>query len=163
PGFVDLYLLVEAVGDGLQLVDGGIVLLCLDALHVRLLLGLQLVASLGNGVIELLVDAGRVVVDRLLVRADGLLSGNHVLERCGPAVWDLRRSLRVGAVCIRCCGSRGERDREKSLHKTSPGARDRNAILKGARERALLCTATRARGPPPGTCVARRAPRAQEA
>ena len=47
---VDLHLLVEAVGDALQLVDGGVVLLRLHLLHLGLLRGLERIALLGDGV-----------------------------------------------------------------------------------------------------------------
>jgi len=46
-------LLVEAVGNVLQLIDRGVVFLGLDVLQVRFLLRLELVAPLFDGLIEL--------------------------------------------------------------------------------------------------------------
>src|SRR2546429_5105281 len=63
----DADLLVEAIGDALQLIDGGIVLLHLDALHVSLLRGRQLVAGLRDRIVVLELDAGDVGLDFLVV------------------------------------------------------------------------------------------------
>src|ERR1700735_4172994 len=66
-GLVDADLLVEAIGNTLELVDRGIVLLHLDLLHVGLLLRSQLVAGGRYRGLVLELDAGHVGVDVLVV------------------------------------------------------------------------------------------------
>src|ERR1700731_1506438 len=55
-GLVEANLLVEAVGDSLQLVDGGVVLLHFHFLHVGLLLRRELVTGVGDRGLVLELD-----------------------------------------------------------------------------------------------------------
>src|SRR5438874_13406625 len=105
--------LVETVRYVLQLIDRGVVFLRFDLLHVGLLLRLELVAPVGDGGVELAVDAGHVVVDRLVVGLDRLLSRDHFLERRGSAVRELVRRWRVGGVG----GRRGPHARRGERHR----------------------------------------------
>src|SRR6266850_4245148 len=69
-GLEQPHLLVEASGHALELIDGGIVLLHLDALHViegLFLFRARLVADLTRRAIVLELDAGDVGLDCLVV------------------------------------------------------------------------------------------------
>src|SRR5690242_15762372 len=78
-GFVHLHLLVEAIGHALQLIDGGVVLLDLNARHVvhgLLLLGSGGFAGLGDltdRVIALELNAGDIGIDGFVIFLDRLL------------------------------------------------------------------------------------------
>src|SRR5580693_430940 len=62
-GLVDADLLVEAIGNTLELIDRGVVLLHLDLLHVSLLLRSELVAGGGHRSLVLELDARHVGID----------------------------------------------------------------------------------------------------
>src|SRR5882757_5866395 len=127
-GLVHLHLLVEAVGDALQLVDGGVVLLNLDALHVvhgLLLLRGGLFAGFGqlaHGIVPLELNAGDVGVDGFVIFLDGLLRLDHLLERRCIAIRKVVRGRGITAVCIgrsgRQYGSRA--DGNEHFHTGNP-------------------------------------------
>src|ERR1700730_12052665 len=123
-GLIEANLLVEAVGYGLQLVDGGVVLLHFHFLHVGLLLRRELVAGVGDRSLVLELDAGDVGVDVLVVLSDCLFAVQHLFHGGVVAVRKLGRRWRISAIGVNRSGQCGERrDGEKSFHTVIPVCR----------------------------------------
>src|ERR1700687_5210158 len=118
------HLLVEAVGDALQLSDRGVVPLGLDMIQLVFLLVRQLASSLSHRSLMFLLDAIEVDTDRRVIFGDRFLYRDHFAETGRIAVRDLFRRRRIRTIGMdRCPRQRGERGNgNKQFHtKLIPG------------------------------------------